>query len=194
MNRQKLTFFAIVAAALLVVGLVSVFGGLLAADPEDAVTGSSTDSAPKPTAPTGPLSGAGETWNGLRIEVVDVEPDGWPLIKAHNQFNDPPGFGRRMLLITLRVSSVRESDEGPVSIDASDFKVVGEREEVYTTYGDDTRCGVVPDALDGVVTADHWIRGAICVQVPEKEEGFTLIYEPFIGDEPAVYIPIPAGQ
>ena len=140
---------------------------------------------------SGVLSG-GRTWNGLQIEVVSVEEDGWPLVQAYNQFNEPPLPGKRMLLVTIRVSKVEDAGKEPVTVDEADFKVVGERGVVYTTYGDETRCGVVPDALGGVVTPEHSLSGAICVQVPKDEKGFVLIYEPFVGNEPAVYIPLPS--
>ncbi|RME50538.1 MAG: DUF4352 domain-containing protein [Caldilineae bacterium] len=134
------------------------------------------------------------TWNGLRIEVVDVVRNGWPLLKAHNQYNDPPLPGKRMLLITLEVQKIETADNKPVSIDESDFKVVGERQEVYNTYSEETRCGVVPDALDGVVIAGRPIRGDICVQVPEQERDFVLIYDSGDSKQPAVYIPLPEGR
>ena len=134
------------------------------------------------------------TWNGLRIEVVDVVRDGWPLLKAHNQYNDPPLPGKRMLLITVQVQKIEAASNEPVSIDDSDFRVVGERQEVYNTYSEETRCGVVPNALDGVVIAGRPIRGDICVQVPEQEKNFVLIYDSGDSRQPAVYIPLPEGR
>jgi len=42
-----------------------------------------------------------------------------------------------------------------------------------------------------VVAHNHPLVGAICVQAPTSEGGFTLIYEQFASGEPAVYIPLP---
>ena len=134
------------------------------------------------------------TWNGLRIEVVDVVRDGWPLLKAHNQYNNPPLPGKRMLLITVQVQKIETADNEPVQIDESDFKVVGARQEVYNTYSKETHCGVVPNALSGVVVAGRPIRGDICVQVPVQEKNFVLIYDSGVNEQPAVYIPLPEGR
>lgn len=213
MNKQKAIFFFVVGSAVILVSVVSTLSGLLTewlgppnlnatatvmALRSTEVAIAATESAIKgtltPVESVASIPKGGETWNGLRIEVVDVKEDGWPLVKAHNQFNDPPGEGKRMLLITVKVSSVREEREEPISVDKSDFKVVGERGIVYNTYSEETSCGVVPDGLDGVVANNHWMRGAICVQVPGEEKGFALIYESHVGDEPAVYIPLPTGE
>ena len=188
MQRQKLVFFLIVGSAVLLVGLASVWqkqhNSQLEMPAEAVLT------------PTSEALGAGvmsgkETWNGLKIEVTRVEEDGWPLIKAHNQYNEPPLPGKRMLLITVLVQKVTEKVEGPISIDSSDFKVVGEQGTIYNTYSDETRCGVVPESLSGVAALNYSVSGAICVQVPAEEGEFILIYDSGLSAEPAVYIPLP---
>ena len=205
MNRQKALFFLIVGSAVVLAGVISIVRERLSPlNPvvltRTALQGTETAIAATEVALRSTVTSTeayagppkvGRTWNGLQIEVVGVETDGWPLVKAHNQFNEPPLPGKRMLLITVLVKKVEGKGEEPVTVSAADFKVVGERGAVYTTYGEETSCGVVPDELDGVVTGRHSISGAICVQVPEDEGGFVLIYEPFVGSEPAVYIPLP---
>ncbi|MEA3309437.1 MAG: DUF4352 domain-containing protein [Chloroflexota bacterium] len=192
MNRQKVVFSLIVGSAVIFVGISAILrGGLGPPDLDATATAEANRATVTPAALlSGVLSGA-QTWNGLRIEVVEVKADGWLLVEAHNQYNESPLPGKRMLLITVQVQTVSETEEPPISIDESDFKVVGERGVVYTTYSQETRCGVVPDKLDGVVTADHSISGAICVQAPEDEGGFILIYDTGMSTEPAVYIPLP---
>ncbi len=198
MDRQKTAFFAVIGSAVILVVLVSALRGWSQSPPVTEAVASpvATESASRyTTTPETLLSGVlqgKETWNGLQIEVVDVKNDGWPLVKAHNKFNKPPLPGKRMLLITVQVKQVKGKE--PVAVKTSDFKVVGEQGVVYETYGKDTNCGVVPDALNGVVTSDHAIRGAVCVQVPKSEKGFVLVYEPYTGDVPAVYIPLPEGK
>jgi len=192
MNREKRLFFLIVTLAAIIV-LVSFI--LRRPLEEKSFVVRNTPASVVTQTPTTVVSGilAGQrTWNGLQITAVNVEPDGWPLVKAQNRFNKPPLPGKRMLLITVRVRQVE--GEKPVTISASDFKVVGERKTIYNTYSNETNCGVVPDELDGVVTKEHPISGAICVQVPQDENGFVLVYEPYVGNTPAVYISLPPNR
>ncbi len=110
MKKQPLLFILIVVAA-----IALTFGFLLSywlatrpqpeTPPPTPVATTTAEPTAKPSdravAPTGTV----KTWNGLLISVEDVDPNAWPLIKAHNQFNDPPLNGRQMLLITLRVAA-----------------------------------------------------------------------------------------
>ncbi|RMF34830.1 MAG: DUF4352 domain-containing protein [Chloroflexi bacterium] len=208
MDKQKTGFFLTIGLAVLIVGAALLFNKLPAGwlgspnleatrvalrSTEVAVeaTTSALQGTVTPETVVSRVLAGKRTWNGLQIEVLNVEPDAWPLIQAYNRFNEPPLPGKRMLLITLRVKKVAETGEEAIAVHPEDFKVIGERGEAYTTYGKETRCGIVPDALDGVVTNDRQIEGTICVQVPEEERGLTLIYEPYAGDQPAVYIPLP---
>ncbi|RMH00694.1 MAG: DUF4352 domain-containing protein [Chloroflexi bacterium] len=207
MNKQRVLFFVIIGTAVLF-----IIGGSLVMQimqPPDlnatatAVAIRSTEVAIRVTeaalqgtvTPSSFVSGvlAGEqTMNGLRIEVIDVDWDAWPLIQATNQFNDPPLPGKRMVLVTLNVSLI--SGEEPVQVDTSDFRMVGSRGEIYTTFDEETRCGVIPDALDGVVTPTRSMSGTVCVQVPEDEGDLALIYDPFVGDIPSTMIPLPSQE
>ncbi len=125
MNKQKLIFFLVVGLSIIIVSVASILNsGLLPAKP----AATATESVIKETATSeelvpGVLSGK-QTWDGLKIEITEVIEDGWPLVEAQNQFNDPPLSGKQMLLITVQVQMV-EGDE-PVSISMSDFKVVGD--------------------------------------------------------------------
>jgi hypothetical protein len=203
MKKQKALFILIVAAAItLTAGFILSYAlatrvepapplptPAQTATPESTVLQTETVTAPTST-PVAASATAVKTWNGLLISVDDVEPNAWPLIKAHNQFNEPPLDGKRMLLITIQVTGSESSGEERVKVYESDFRLIGERGQIYNTYSDETSCGVVPDELDGVVTSNHWIRGAICVQTPKTERGFQLIYEPSF-NSPTVYIPVP---
>lgn len=168
-----------------------------------AIYGTPTPGAGEPTANepdgTAPVdleasrqAGSGDlSWDGLKIEVVSVNRNAWPLIKAQNQFNDPPLAGRLMLMVTIRVTNVEGSSDPPVQLTSSDFRLIGSRNEVYNTFSDETNCGVVPDEVDGVVARNSSMDGNICFQVPDQETEFTLIYERYSGDYPAVYFPLP---
>jgi len=203
MDRQKTIFFLIIGAAVvLILGVLALdrlFGISLGPPDLDAtatvVSLRSTEVAIKATetALRGGIPGkaAGQTWNGLEITVTGVNRDAWPLIHAFNEYNDPPLPDKKMLLVTVEIRKAPDGDDQPVKVGANDFKIVGERQEVYTTYGQETSCGVVPDELGGIVTTEQPLTGAICVQVPEDEGGFLLVYETYIQDKPAVYIPLP---
>jgi|GEM_PF-3366001 len=195
MKKQPLLFILIVVAA-----IALTFGFLLSywlatrpqpeTPPPAPVATTAAEPTTKPAGRETTSTDAVETWNGLLISVEDMDPNAWSLIKAHNQFNDPPLDGRQMLLITLRVASSETSGENLVSISENDFRLMDEQGQIYNTYSDDTSCGVVPDELDGVVSPDHWVRGTVCVQIPKTKRGFQLIYEPS-HNSPTVYIPLP---
>jgi len=125
--------------------------------------------------------------NELHLEVLAVTDNAWPWIQAHNQFNDPPLEGKRMVMVKIRVTHVKESPDEPLGVAESDFRMVGEREQIYTTFSDESSCGVVPDQLDGVLLPGDWMSGNVCFQVPELEGNLFLIYQPFIGGEPVLY-------
>lgn len=131
------------------------------------------------------------TWNGLQIEVLQVNRAGWPLLQAFNQFNDPPLPGRQMMLIYLKLTNVAGPPGEYVPVTATDFQVIGSLNIPYSTYAEESHCGVVPDDLEGVLPRQGWMSGNICVQVPQDERKFKLIYEPSGGDYPALYFELP---
>lgn len=196
-KKQKLVFFLVVGSALFIVGIVSFLGRRVETVEQDAT--SLPEATSQPEFVVSDILDGKQTWNGLEITILNYTKEGWPLIEAQNHLNEPPLEGKKMLLITVEVKRVKGAGEDPageepVSITASDFTVVGDFKEVYTTYNEHTRCGVIPDRLDGVVTYDYSISGSICVQVPEDEGGFILVYDDYSGGDPAVYIPLPEGE
>jgi hypothetical protein len=216
---RKLIFFLIVGFAILLVALVTLLMPILyyRFGPPDleatkavvairatevALTVTEAAVAATRAATEGPRQ-AGETaagtdeltWNGLKLRVVAVNREAWLLIQAQNQNNEPPLSGRTMLMITVEVTNVAGSEEGPVSINSSDFKLIGEQRLLYTTYDEETRCGVIPDELDGVVAWHSYpMTGNICFQVPQDEGDFQLVYEQYVGDYPAIYIDLPEPE
>jgi len=208
MRKQKILFFIIIGAAILVALLapwlqrrfgppdLSATATVMALRSTKIALAATevalTAPPPTPTASTlNPILGGQKTWNGLHIQVTDVQTNAWPLIQAYNQNNTPPLPGKRMLLVTLKITAPDNKEDTPLTIDDTDFKVVGERKKIYTTYSEETRCGVIPGRLGGVVTADFPLTGSICVQTPENEEDFVLIYEDYTGSQPAIYISLP---
>lgn len=141
-----------------------------------------------PPEPPPPLLESEElTWDGLKLDIVDIDYNAWPLIKAENSNNDPPLNGMQMLLITLRATNLEGAPEEAIALREHLFKLIGDRKTVYETF--EVSCGVIPNEINSVVMPNHFTEGNICFQVSEDEEGFQLIYESF--DSPAVYIKLP---
>lgn len=162
MRRQKITFFLIVGSAILLVCIASVCRLALTIF-EPWLRHFSTEE--------------------LQVEFIDINKDAWPRIYSYDKSNDPPEAGKRMLLMTVKITYVTEAEGKPIGIAASDFKVIGEG-GIYNTNS----CGWVPNELYGVVNPNDSIEGAICAQVPENEKKLVLVY----GVEDAwIEIPLP---
>jgi len=127
------------------------------------------------------------TWNGLKIDIANINYNAWPLIKAENRNNDPPLQGMNMLLITIRATNIDGPPDEPIGLREHHFKLIGSRKTVYETF--EVSCGVVPDEINSVVAPGNSTEGNLCFQVPKDEGAFQLIYEPF--DSPAVYLNLP---
>jgi hypothetical protein len=197
---RRLVFFLIVGFAVLVVAIAATLMPLLYyrfGPPDVRVTEAALKAtetaAERPSqAVETEIETDDLTWNGLKLRVVAVNPDAWTLIQAQNQNNEPPLPGRTMLMITVEVTNIIGSEEAPVGINPSDFQLIGDQRHPYTTYNEETNCGVIPDELDGVVARQSYpMTGNVCFQVPHDEGDFQLIYEQYVGDYPAVYIDLP---
>lgn len=133
----------------------------------------------------------GQPWStpdGLVIRVLEMDPDAWPRVLAENQFNDPPGEGLRMVMVRVEVTNQNGDRETPRRIDDSDYRVVGDRGVIYSSFESTTRCGVIPDELDWELFPDATISGNICVMLPQDEGELRLIYKPGSGwGEEVVY-------
>jgi hypothetical protein len=220
-TTSRLIFFLIVGAAVLIVGFAALLMPLLyyrfgppdleatAAAVAIRATEVSLDATEAAVAATKAAAtpGADEvtsergdgsdelTWDGLKIAVVAVNRDAWPLVHVQNENNEPPLPGRTMLMVTVEVTNVAGPQEAPVAISSADFNLIGDRRTLYTTYGEETACGVIPDELDGVVARQSYpMTGNICFQVPLDEQGFQLVYEQYTGDYPAVYFELPEPE
>lgn len=125
-----------------------------------------------------PLGDSWDTPDGLRVRVLSVDFDAWPRVLAENEFNDPPGQGMRMVMVEVEVTNLDRSSQTPRTVDDSDYRIVGDRGIIYTTFDTPTRCGVIPDELDWEVFPDATVTGNICVVAPEDEGDLRLIYKP----------------
>ena len=164
--------------------------------------GISTPTAHTPAPSDGPTKSAnptsrqspvpwGQSWptpDGLVIRVVDVDLDAWPRVLAENQFNDPPAEGMRMVMVSVEVTNQSGDAETPRKIDDSDYRLVGDRGVIYSSFDSTTRCGVIPDELDWELFPDATVTGNVCVMLPQDEGELRLIYKPGSGwGEEVVY-------
>lgn len=109
---------------------------------------------------------------GWEITVLNVDPDAWPKVQAENTFNDPPGEGYRMFMVTVRVTNVQSGDETDI-ISSYDFDMVGSHNEVYGGMEHD--CGLIPNELGAELFPGGTTEGNICSQIPSEETDLLLI-------------------
>ncbi len=152
-----------------------------------------TPRPPTPTATQRPLGTAsnpvprGQTWlapDGWQIVVLDFDPDAWPVVQAENTFNGPPAPGNRMVMARVGVTNVSVERE-PGVIGWRWFFLVGSHHVLYTTFGEDSRCGVIPDLLDLQLSQGGYAEGNVCFEIPIDETNLRLLYE--IGQPDYVY-------
>jgi len=204
MRRQRFLFFAIIGITMIFIGVVAGLNMLLARPappPDTPATATAIPFLATVTAETGAdaieLSGipnvslGNHTWDGLEFDF-QVNYDAWPLIKLENQFNDPPQEGKRMIMVTLAVTNV--AGEESVTLSDANFRILGEYQTPYSTFGNSTRCGVAPDDLFGKVKPGETMKGNICIQVPAREQGLVLVYDGRGADNPNVYFALPKEE
>jgi hypothetical protein len=108
--------------------------------------------------------------------VIDFNPHAWPVVQAENMFNDPPAPGNRMVIVRVSVTNAAAPDE-PAWISDADFYLVGSNNVLYETFGEDSRCGVIPDNLADELFRGGTAQGNVCFQIPDAEIDLRLIYE-----------------
>ena len=139
-----------------------------------------------PLSPSEVLEGS----DGAEIRVLRIVEDARRLVAEENQFNDPPGEGKRFYMISVEVSY--PSGSGSYTVSYSDFSIVGENRVVYGPF--DYDCGIIPDELDGELYGGGKILGNICFEIPEDEAGFILIHEPESGAESRRFLSLPYSE
>lgn len=111
--------------------------------------------------------------NGVGVAVVAMVPDATQFILATEQFNDVPDAGNRYYLLAV---TILNSGDEEVWVSYFDFKLVGDRRVIYDSS--DGCGGFIDDELSVELLPDGIGSGRICLEVPQKEGGFVLIYEP----------------
>ena len=116
------------------------------------------------------------TPDGWQVIVLDFNPDAWPIVYAENQFNDPPGPGNRMVMIRVGATNVSAEDE-PAWISDAFFYFVGSHNVLYSTFGEESRCGVIPDDLAEELFRGGYGEGNVCFEIPIDETDLRLLYQ-----------------
>ena len=92
--------------------------------------------------------------------MVDIVLDAWHLIRAENQFNDPPEPGTQFYMVTINVKNV--GSDKKYFLD--DLRTVGQSVGlVYTPFGDS--CGVIPGDNSRDVLPGFSFNINVCWQV-----------------------------
>jgi hypothetical protein len=101
---------------------------------------------------------------------VTTISDATAQVLATNQFNDPPAAGRQFFIVTLSYT-YQGTTKGVPWLDLANLRLAGSRNILYDSFSTDTRCGVIPNDIDG--HGDLLPGGSdtanICFSVPTDE-------------------------
>ncbi len=145
---------------------------LAPADTAEAVTPSTTDTAPadEPGTRQTPLQ-VGETVTNDDWEITLAPPrEAAAEVAEANRFNDPPADGMEYWIVPVTATYVGDDTGRPGS--ALTVKFVGTDNRTYSD-----RCGVLPDPLDEIdeLYADGTAEGNVCVSVPAGADGLWTV-------------------
>lgn len=79
----------------------------------------------------------GSDW---QVQLIEVNPDAWSIVKEENMFNEPPAEGKQYVMARFKVSCVGEESGTPWVILAFHYL-----ENNGHTYLDN--CGVIPENI-----------------------------------------------
>jgi hypothetical protein len=81
-----------------------------------------------------------------------------------------------MVIVRAAITNAAAARD-PTWISNSDFHLIGSQNVRYSTYGQDSGCGVVPDLLTDGVYRGGTVEGNVCFQIPDVEVDLRLLYE-----------------
>lgn len=113
------------------------------------------------------------------LRIVSTQPDATAAVLAENQFNDPPAPGNQFFMAAVNMTYVSGTTTGHPGFQASfNLRAVGTSNVVYSTFGDTSSCGVIPDDIDtkGDLLPGGSLTGNICWQVPTTEAGSLIAF------------------
>ena len=82
------------------------------------------------------------------------------------------------MIVRVGVTNV-SVERDPGAIFGSLFYFTGSRNTVYSTFGERSRCVVIPDELYAELYRGGYAEGNICFQIPIDESELRLLYEYF---------------
>ncbi len=139
-------------------------------------------SRPVPVETTAPLG------DGWLLTVDSVTVDANTLVADANTFNEPPAEDRQYVIAQVTATN---DTEAAATFDASfRLRLIGAvTDTVYTTFEDQDRCGVIPDAFEDLdIAPGASASGNVCWQVLiEDLNNLVLFSENFTDDEGAIW-------
>jgi hypothetical protein len=120
----------------------------------------------------GPVRLRAPLLQGWVIKVAKSWPSAWPLIRAVNQFNDPPRAG--MTFFMVRLVATYEGSGSDSFFDGA-LNAVGRSNVSYSTF--DPGCGALPNTLTtNDVFKGGTISGNICWSVKKSDVSSLEMY------------------
>lgn len=113
----------------------------------------------------------------LEVRVLRANLSAADDVMARSEFIDAPRAGYRYVLIRV-VARHAGTGESTVSVAATNFRLTGSRNVLYSTWDDKSSCSFFDGEISGELFAGGEVEGDICFQAPEDEEGLMLVLEP----------------
>lgn len=126
-----------------------------------------------------PVGDAGEIV-GWSIKVLSLTEDATQDVLDENQFNDPPAEGNQFVIAQLEVTRI---DSAPDSPDGLIYEVEDSTGTTYTTFNEESRCGVIPDDLQvpNDLTEGETTIGNVCWSLPsDRVSDLVLLVDDFV--------------
>lgn len=148
--------------------------------------------APAPAAAVGTrenpirLGSDGDIGGGFRIKIVSVDTDATAAVMAANSLNKQAP-GKHFVLARIS-ATYTGSGAGNFFVPSLQLRAVGPSGVSYSTFGSDSRCGVIADAFhSSVVFAGGTIVGNVCWQVPQAEAGELVLFPDSLSGQPSIF-------
>ena len=120
---------------------------------------------------------------GWELTIVDFTPDATQQVLDENQFNDPPGPGKRFSIVRIRTKNISAGNPADHDVGFA-LRMVGSENVGYSTF--EASCGVIPDSFtfkpDDLFEGGS-LEGNICFETANGESDFAIYTNYFLGDD-----------